>query len=217
MLCRCFTHTRMLRAIRRYADGSARMTPRSRPAQLLAPRTRSSRSRGALPRGVRRAGRRVQRSPSRRPVSVRHRASHGRSLAASSTRGSRSAPTARVTAYTGKCELGQGLYTAQMQLVAEELGVAARPRHADSVRHRARRPTRARRRARSRIPPNFNDAQPGARRRRPRAKRWSASRRERLGVPVDQLTAGDGVVRVARRSVEARDATASWSAAGRST
>jgi CO/xanthine dehydrogenase Mo-binding subunit len=28
-----------------------------------------------------------------------------------------------VTAYTGKCELGQGLYTAQMQLVAEELCV----------------------------------------------------------------------------------------------
>jgi len=29
----------------------------------------------------------------------------------------------RVTAYTGKCELGTGLYTAQMQLVAEELCV----------------------------------------------------------------------------------------------
>jgi nicotinate dehydrogenase subunit B len=28
-----------------------------------------------------------------------------------------------VTAYTGKCEFGQGLYTAQMQLVAEEVGV----------------------------------------------------------------------------------------------
>jgi nicotinate dehydrogenase subunit B len=28
-----------------------------------------------------------------------------------------------VTAYTGKCELGQGMYTAQMQLIAEELGV----------------------------------------------------------------------------------------------
>ncbi len=28
-----------------------------------------------------------------------------------------------VTAYTGKCELGQGLYTAQVQLVAEELSV----------------------------------------------------------------------------------------------
>jgi CO/xanthine dehydrogenase Mo-binding subunit len=29
----------------------------------------------------------------------------------------------QVTAYTGKCELGQGLYTAQTQLVAEELCV----------------------------------------------------------------------------------------------
>ncbi len=29
----------------------------------------------------------------------------------------------RVTAYTGKCELGHGLYTAQMQLIAEELSV----------------------------------------------------------------------------------------------
>ena len=28
-----------------------------------------------------------------------------------------------VTAYTGKCELGQGLYTAQKQLIAEELSV----------------------------------------------------------------------------------------------
>jgi nicotinate dehydrogenase subunit B len=29
----------------------------------------------------------------------------------------------RVQAYTGKCELGQGLHTAQVQLVAEELDV----------------------------------------------------------------------------------------------
>src|SRR4029079_5654843 len=29
-----------------------------------------------------------------------------------------------VTAYTGKCELGQGMLTAQTQLVAEELSVA---------------------------------------------------------------------------------------------
>src|SRR5262249_31523548 len=28
-----------------------------------------------------------------------------------------------VTAYTGKCELGHGLYTAQTQLIAEELSV----------------------------------------------------------------------------------------------
>ena len=40
-----------------------------------------------------------------------------------STAGWRSRPTARVTAFTGKCELGQGLYTAQTQLVAEELCV----------------------------------------------------------------------------------------------
>src|SRR5262245_41829145 len=29
----------------------------------------------------------------------------------------------RVTAHTGKCELGQGIYTAQLQLIAEELSV----------------------------------------------------------------------------------------------
>jgi nicotinate dehydrogenase subunit B len=32
-------------------------------------------------------------------------------------------PDGRVTAYTGKCELGQGIFTAQTQLVAEELSV----------------------------------------------------------------------------------------------
>ena len=32
-------------------------------------------------------------------------------------------PDSRVLAYTGKCELGQGLFTAQVQLVAEELDV----------------------------------------------------------------------------------------------
>ena len=32
-------------------------------------------------------------------------------------------PDGRVTAYVGKCEFGQGLYTAQTQLVAEELSV----------------------------------------------------------------------------------------------
>ena len=38
----------------------------------------------------------------------------------------------RVTAYTGKCELGQGLYTAQLQLVA------AQPRHFGHWRRRPR-------------------------------------------------------------------------------
>ena len=32
-----------------------------------------------------------------------------------------------VTAYTGKCEMGQGLFTAQTQLVAEELCVRLQP------------------------------------------------------------------------------------------
>ena len=30
----------------------------------------------------------------------------------------------KVTAYTGKCDLGQGMFTAQTQLVAEELSVS---------------------------------------------------------------------------------------------
>ena len=34
-----------------------------------------------------------------------------------------------VTAYTGKCELGQGMFTAQTQLVAEELSVPIESRH----------------------------------------------------------------------------------------
>ena len=40
-----------------------------------------------------------------------------------------------VTAYTGKCELGQGLHTAQVQLVAEELDRAGRARSPGDVRH----------------------------------------------------------------------------------
>ena len=43
----------------------------------------------------------------------------------------------KVTASTGKCELGHGLHTAQTQLVAEELSVAVRSRNTDSVRYRA--------------------------------------------------------------------------------
>ncbi len=44
-------------------------------------------------------------------------------------------PTARSPHTPGKCEFGQGLYTAQMQLVAEELCVPVRARAPDSVRH----------------------------------------------------------------------------------
>ena len=50
-------------------------------------------------------------------------ASHGRA-ATSWIPGSPWPTTATVTAYTGKCDLGQGMLTVQAQLVAEELGVA---------------------------------------------------------------------------------------------
>ena len=38
-----------------------------------------------------------------------------------------------VTAYTGKCDFGQGMFTVQTQLVAEELCVPIGSREADSV------------------------------------------------------------------------------------
>ena len=121
-----------------------------------------------------------------------------------------------VTAYTGKCELGQGIFTAQTQLVAEELVGAVRSRHADSVRHRACRPIRARPRAASRT--RRTSTRPTSRRpARPRARRCCSWPPTRLGVPVDQLTVVDGVDRRARRRRREGSATASWSAARSST
>ena len=40
-----------------------------------------------------------------------------------------------VTAYTGKCDFGQGMYTVQTQLVAEELCVSHQQGEVDSVRY----------------------------------------------------------------------------------
>jgi hypothetical protein len=40
--------------------------------------------------------------------------------------GSQSVPTARLLPFTGKCDFGQGIFTAQTQLVAEELSLAFR-------------------------------------------------------------------------------------------
>ena len=92
-----------------------------------------------------------------------------------------------VTAYTGKCELGQGMLTAQTQLVAEELSVPLRPRHADSVRHvddarsghDVRQPVALRRTSTTR-----NLAQAGATAREALLRLAST----RLGVPADQLS-----------------------------
>ena len=122
------------------------------------------------------------------------------SIRGSSTRGSRIAADGSVTAYTGKCELGQGMLHGAD--AADRRGAVACRSIActlDPVRHRAD--------ARS----GHDVRQPVARRRtstsatwrwpaRPRARRWCGWRPTRLGVPVDQL---DG--RRRRRSASTSD------------
>jgi nicotinate dehydrogenase subunit B len=100
----------------------------------------------------------------------------------------------RVTAYTGKCELGQGIYTAQMQLVAEELSVPL-----DRITlvqcDTSVAPDQGTTSGSQSTPTNFNEANLG---------QACATAREallrlasqRLAVPVEQLTIVDGVVSV---------------------
>jgi len=99
-----------------------------------------------------------------------------------------------ITARTGKCELGQGIYTAQIQLVAEELSVPI-----DRVRliqcDTALAPDQGTTSGSQSTPVNFNDrnlALAAATAREALVRLAS----ERLGVPVDQLVAVDGTVRV---------------------
>ena len=97
-----------------------------------------------------------------------------------------------VTAYTGKCELGQGLQTAQMQLIAEELGVPMgriRLVQCDT----AATPDQGTTSGSQSHPANFNErnlALAGATAREALVQLAST----RLGVPPDQLTVSDGVV-----------------------
>ena len=98
-----------------------------------------------------------------------------------------------VTAYTGKCELGHGLYTAQTQLIAEELSVPF-----DRVKliqcDTALTPDQGTTSGAQSHPTNFNQsnlALAGATAREALLQRAST----RLGVPVDQLAVKDGVVR----------------------
>ena len=99
-----------------------------------------------------------------------------------------------VTAYTGKCELGQGLTTVQMQLVAEELSVPmqrVRLIQCDT----SITPNQGTTSGAQSHPANFNKAglaQAGATARQA-LLRLAA---ERLGVPAAQLTARDGVISV---------------------
>ena len=100
----------------------------------------------------------------------------------------------RVTAYTGKCELGQGIYTAQMQLVAEELSVPlARVTLIQCDTSVA--PDQGTTSGSQSTPTNFNEAN--------LAQACATARdallrlgSERLGVPADQLTVADGVISV---------------------
>jgi nicotinate dehydrogenase subunit B len=99
-----------------------------------------------------------------------------------------------VTAYSGKEELGQGISVAQAQLVAEELCV---PFHRVKLIYcdTAFTPDQAHTSGSQSHPTNFNHgnlAQAGATARETLLRLAS----ERLGVPVDQLTAADGAIRV---------------------
>jgi len=97
----------------------------------------------------------------------------------------------RVTAYTGKCELGQGIQTAQMQLVAEELSVPL-----DRVTlvqcDTAVCPDQGTTSGSQSTPTNFNErnlAQAAATARDTLLRLAST----RLGVPAEQLTIAAGV------------------------
>jgi nicotinate dehydrogenase subunit B len=100
----------------------------------------------------------------------------------------------RVTAFTGKCELGQGMETAQIQLIAEELSVAV-----DRVRlvqcDTAVTPDQGTTSGSQSHPTNFNRqnlAQAGATAREALVSLASA----RLGAAPEQLVISDGVVNV---------------------
>ena len=101
-----------------------------------------------------------------------------------------------MTAYSGKEELGQGISTAQTQLVAEELCVPiqrVKLIYCDT----AMTPDQAHTSGSQSHPANFNQsnlAQAGATAREALFRLAS----QRLGVPVDQLTAKDGAIGNAR-------------------
>jgi nicotinate dehydrogenase subunit B len=98
----------------------------------------------------------------------------------------------RITAYTGKCEFGQGIQTAQMQLVAEELAVP--PDRVTLVQcDTAVCPDQGTTSGSQSTPTNFNErnlAQAAATARETLVRLAST----RLGVPIDQLALADGYV-----------------------
>ena len=97
-----------------------------------------------------------------------------------------------VTAYTGKCDFGQGMFTAQLQLVAEELSVpVSRVRLIQCDTSVT--PDQGTTSGSQSSPTNFNErnlAQAAATAREALLQRAS----EALGVPLDRLTVADGIV-----------------------
>jgi nicotinate dehydrogenase subunit B len=97
-----------------------------------------------------------------------------------------------VTAYTGKCDLGQGMQTAQMQLVAEEIAVPFERVHLIQCDTEVC-PDQGTTSGSQSTPTNFNSrnlAQAAATAR----EALLALASTRLGIPADQLTAADGIV-----------------------
>ncbi|HYR87839.1 MAG TPA: molybdopterin cofactor-binding domain-containing protein [Terriglobia bacterium] len=97
-----------------------------------------------------------------------------------------------VTVYTGKCELGHGLYTSQMQLIAEELSVPFE--HVKLIQcDTAFTPDQGTTSGAQSHPTNFNQgnlALAGATAREALLERAST----RLGISVDQLAVKEGVI-----------------------
>ncbi len=99
-----------------------------------------------------------------------------------------------ITAMTGKCELGHGLYTAQTQLVAEELCVPFS--HVTLIQCDTElTPDQGTTSGAQSHPTNFNHAELALAAATAREALVSMAA-QRLGVPVDQLVAKDGAVSV---------------------
>jgi nicotinate dehydrogenase subunit B len=97
-----------------------------------------------------------------------------------------------ITAYTGKCDFGQGIFTAQTQLVAEELCVAisrVRLIQCDT----AVTPDQGTTSGSQSTPTNFNSKNLALAAATAREALLSLAARK-LGDPVDSLTAADGVI-----------------------
>jgi nicotinate dehydrogenase subunit B len=97
-----------------------------------------------------------------------------------------------VTAYTGKCELGQGMFTVQTQLIAEELSIPIERVHLVQCDTETT-PDQGTTSGSQSTPTNFNDenlALAAATAREALARLAS----ERLGIPVDQLAIAEGAI-----------------------